>query len=151
MDIKLDVQGVLTDSKTETQVVLLRAEDGKDVLPIWVGTVEGSAIKLALDGILPARPMTHDLLKSMMEHLGLRVQKVIITEIKNNTYYALIYVESGGSLLSIDSRPSDAIALALRSHVPIYTTAEVLKQKAGDSLDTWLERLNPKDFGEPTA
>ena len=151
MDIKLDVQGVLTDSKTETQVVLLRAEDGKDVLPIWVGTVEGSAIKLALDGILPARPMTHDLLKSMMEHLDLRVQKVIITEIKNNTYYALIYVESGGSLLSIDSRPSDAIALALRSHVPIYTTAEVLKQKAGDSLDTWLERLNPKDFGEPTA
>ena len=87
----------------------------------------------------------------MMEHLGLRVQKVIITEIKNNTYYALIYVESGGSLLSIDSRPSDAIALALRTHVPIYTTDEVLKQKSGDSLDTWLERLNPKDFGEQTV
>lgn len=151
MDIKLSVQGVLTDPKTETQVVLLRAEDGKEVLPIWVGAVEGSAIKLALEGILPTRPMTHDLLKSMMEHLGLRVQKVIITEIKNNTYYALIYVESGGSLLSIDSRPSDAIALALRTHVPIYTTDEVLKQKSGDSLDTWLERLNPKDFGEHTA
>lgn len=151
MDIKLNVQGVLTDPKTETQVVLLRAEDGKDVLPIWVGAVEGSAIKFALEGILPARPMTHDLLKSMMEHLGLRAQKVIITEIKNNTYYALIYVESGGSLLSIDSRPSDAIALALRTHVPIYTTDEVLKQKAGDSLDTWLERLNPKDFGENKA
>ncbi|MEK6683039.1 MAG: bifunctional nuclease family protein [Nitrospirota bacterium] len=149
MDIKLSVQGVLTDPKTETQVVLLRAENGEEVLPIWVGAVEGSAIKLALEGIFPTRPMTHDLLKSMMEHLGLRVQKVIITEIENNTYYALIYVESGGSLLSIDSRPSDAIALALRTHVPIYTTDEVLKQKSGDSLDTWLERLNPKDFGEP--
>jgi bifunctional DNase/RNase len=148
MDIKLNVQGVLTDPKTETQVVLLRAEDGQEVLPIWVGTVEGGAIKIALDGILPTRPMTHDLLKSMIAHLGLRVQKVIITEIKNNTYYALIYLESGGSLLSIDSRPSDAIALALRTHVPIYTTDEVLKQKAGDSLDTWLDRLNPKDFGD---
>jgi bifunctional DNase/RNase len=151
MDIKLNVQGVLTDPRTETQVVLLRADDGQEVLPIWVGAIEGGAIKLALEGILPTRPMTHDLLKNMMEHLGLRVQKVIITEIKNNTYYASIYVESGGSLLSIDSRPSDAIALALRTHVPIYTTDEVLKQKSGDSLDTWLERLNPKDFGDKTV
>ena len=151
MDIKLSVQGVLTDPKTETQVVLLRAEDNKEVLPIWVGAVEGNAIKFALEGVLPSRPLTHDLLKSMMEHLGLRIQKVIITEIKNNTYYALIYLESGGSLLSIDSRPSDAIALALRSHVPIYTTDEVFKQRAGDSLDAWLERLSPKDFGEHTA
>ncbi|MBI3995277.1 MAG: bifunctional nuclease family protein [Nitrospirae bacterium] len=151
MDIKLSVQGVLTDPKTETQVVLLRAEDNKEVLPIWVGAVEGNAIKFALEGILSGRPMTHDLLKSMLEHLGLRIQKVIITEIKNNTYYALIYLESGGSLFSIDSRPSDAIALALRSHVPIYTTDEVFKQRAGDSLDAWLARLSPKDFGEHTA
>jgi bifunctional DNase/RNase len=148
MDIKLNVQGVLTDPKTETQVVLLRAEDSKEVLPIWVGAAEGNAIKLALEGIQPARPMTHDLIKNTLEHLGLRVQKVIITEVKNNTYFALIYVESRGSLLSIDSRPSDAIALALRTHVSIYTTDEVFKQKAGDSLDTWLERLNPKEFGD---
>jgi len=148
MDIKLNVQGVLTDPKTETQVVLLRADDGKEVLPIWVGAVEGNAIKFALEGIHPTRPMTHDLLKNTIELLGLRVQKVIITEIKNNTYYALIYLESRGSLLSVDSRPSDAIALALRTHVPIYTTHEVFKEKSGDSLDTWLERLNPKDFGE---
>jgi uncharacterized protein len=151
MDIKLNVQGVLTDPKTETQVVLLRAEDGKEVLPIWVGAVEGNAIKFALEGIQPTRPMTHDLIKNTLEHLGLRVQKVIITEVKNNTYYALIYVESRGSLLSIDSRPSDAIALALRTHVSIYTTDEVFKQKSGDSLDTWLERLNPKEFGDKTV
>lgn len=151
MDIKLNVQSVLTDPKTETQVVLLRTEGSKEVLPIWVGGVEGNAIKFALEGILPTRPLTHDLLINMLELLGLRIQKVIITEIKNNTYYAVIYVESGGSLLSIDSRPSDAIALALRSHVPIYTTDEVFKQKAGDSLDAWLERLSPKEFGEPTA
>lgn len=151
MDIRLNVQSVLTDPKTETQVVLLRAEGSKEMLPIWVGGVEGNAIKFALEGIQPSRPMTHDLLKNMLDVLDLRAQKVIITEIKNNTYYALIYVESGGSLLSIDSRPSDAIALALRSHIPIYTTDEVFKQKAGDSLDAWLEKLNPKDFGEHTA
>ncbi|MBI3610978.1 MAG: bifunctional nuclease family protein [Nitrospirae bacterium] len=151
MDIKLNVQGVLADPKTETQVVLLRAEDKKEVLPIWVGAVEGTAIKFALEGILPARPMTHDLLKNILEHLRLRVQKVIITEIKNNTYYALIYIESDGTLLTVDARPSDAIALAIRMHVPIYTTDEVFRQRSGDDLDAWLEKLSPKDFGEHTA
>ncbi|HTN43757.1 MAG TPA: bifunctional nuclease family protein [Nitrospiria bacterium] len=151
MDIKLSVQSVLTDPKTETQVVLLRAEGNKEVLPIWVGVTEGSAIKFALEGILPTRPMTHDLLKNVLDHLGLRVQKVIITEIKNNTYYALVYIESHGSLLSIDARPSDAIALALRTHVPIYAANEVFKERGGESLDAWLEKLGPKDSGEHTV
>ena len=151
MDIKLSVQSVLTDPKTETQVVLLRADGNKEVMPIWVGVAEGSAIKFALEGILPTRPMTHDLLKSILDHLGLRIQKVIITEIKNNTYYALVYVESHGSLLSIDARPSDAIALALRTHVPIYASDEVFKQRGGESLDSWLEKLGPKDSGEHTV
>jgi bifunctional DNase/RNase len=151
MDIKLSVQSVLTDPKTETQVVLLRADGNKEVLPIWVGATEGSAIKFALEGILPTRPMTHDLLKDVLDHLGLRVQKVIITEIKNNTYYALVYIESHGSLLSIDARPSDAIALALRTRVPIYAADEVFKERGGESLDAWLEKLGPKDSGEHTV
>jgi len=151
VDIKLSVQSVLTDPKTETQVVLLRADGNKEVMPIWVGVAEGSAIKIALEGILPTRPMTHDLLKNILDHLGLRVQKIIITEIKNNTYHALVYVESHGSLLSIDARPSDAIALALRTHVPIYVADEVFKQRGGESLDSWLEKLGPKDSEEHTA
>jgi len=151
VDIKLSVQSVLTDPKTETQVVLLRADGNKEVMPIWVGVAEGSAIKFALEGILPTRPMTHDLLKNILDHLGLRVQKIIITEIKNNTYHALVYVESHGSLLSIDARPSDAIALALRTHVPIYVADEVFKQRGGESLDSWLEKLGPKDSEEHTA
>lgn len=148
MDIKLNVQGVLTDPKTETQIVLLRSEGKNEVLPIWVGTVEGNAIKFAMEGIIPPRPMTHDLLKSMLDHLGIRVQKVIVTEIKNNTYYAMIYLEVEGTTLSIDARPSDAIALAIRARVPIYATDEVFKKKTGENLDDWLEKLNPKDFGE---
>jgi bifunctional DNase/RNase len=95
--------------------------------------------------------MTHDLLKDVLDHLGLRVQKVIITEIKNNTYYALVYIESHGSLLSIDARPSDAIALALRTRVPIYAADEVFKERGGESLDAWLEKLGPKDSGEHTV
>lgn len=150
MDIKITVQSVLTDPKTETQVVLLQAEGHKEVMPIWVGVAEGSAIKFALEGILPSRPMTHDLLKNILDHLGLRVQKVIITEIRNNTYYALVYIESGGNLLSIDARPSDAIALALRTHVPIYTADEVYQQRGSESLDAWIEKLGPKDSGEHT-
>lgn len=151
MDIKLNVQGVLTDPKTETQIVLLRSEGNNEVLPIWVGTVEGNAIKFAMEGIIPPRPMTHDLLKSMLDHLGIRVQKVIVTEIKNNTYYAMIYIEVEGTTLSIDARPSDAIALAIRARVPIYATDEVLKKRTGENLDDWLEKLNPKDFGEFNA
>ncbi len=147
MDIKVNVQGVLTDPKTETQIVLLRTEENNEVLPIWVGAVEGNAIKFALEGILPPRPMTHDLLKNLLDHLRIRIQKVIVTEIKDNTYYAIIYIESNGSTLTIDSRPSDAIALAVRSHAPIYTTRDVLNKKSGESLDEWLEKLNPKDFG----
>lgn len=151
MDIQLNVQGVLTDPKTRTQIVLLRAEKDNEVLPIWVGAIEGSAIKLALEGILPPRPMTHDLLKNLLDHLRIQVQKVIVTEIKNNTYYAMIYIEVNGHTLTIDARPSDAIALAIRSHVPIYTTDEVLKKRSSDNLDDWLEKLNPKDVGEFNA
>ena len=148
MDIKLSVQGVLTDPKTETQIVLLRSEENNEVLPIWVGAVEGSAIKFALEGVHPPRPMTHDLMKNLLDHLRFRVQKVIVTEIKSNTYYAMIYIEANGSTLTIDARPSDAVALAIRSHAPIYATDEVFKKRRSQDLDEWLEKLNPKDFGE---
>lgn len=151
MDVKVNVQSVLVDPKTDTQIVLLKGEGNGEILPIWVGSVEGSAIKFALEGIQPPRPMSHDLLKSMIDHLGIRIQKVVVTEINNNTYYAMIYLEAREQSLTIDARPSDAIALAIRGHVPIFAAEEVFKKRIGENLDEWLEKLNPKDFGEFNA
>ena len=151
MDIKLTVQGVLTDAKTNTQIVLLRPEGNNEILPIWVGAVEGSAIKFAMDGVLPPRPMTHDLLKDIMDQFNFRVQKVVVTEVRNNTYYSMVYIEVKGSTLTIDSRPSDAIALAVRCHAPIYASEEVIRKRGDHKLDDWLEKLNPSDFEEPAS
>lgn len=151
MDIEVTVQSVLTDPKTDTQIVLLKSADDPDkVLPIWVGAVEGNAIRFALEGIKPPRPMTHDLLKDMMDHMAIRLQKIIITDVKGNTFYAMVYIEVKGKTLTVDSRPSDAIALAVRNHAPIYASRDVLKKKSGEEVDRWLNKMDPenKDTGD---
>ncbi len=150
-EVKLKVQGVLSDPKTETQIVILRDENDTEILPIWVGVVEGNAIRFAVEGIIPPRPMTHDLLKQMMDHLGIQIQKVVINEIKSNTYYATIHMLNKDKLHTVDARPSDAIAVALRAGVPIYATKDVLKEKSSENLDSWLQKLHPKDFGKYNA
>ena len=146
--IRLKVHGVLADPNTETQIIILRDEPNADILPIWVGTAEGNAIRLALDGIVTPRPMSHDLLRSFIEHLNLKVSRVVVTEVKNNTYYASIYLASQETERTIDSRPSDAIALALRTNSPIYVKSEVLKQRGAGTLDAWLEKLDVKNLGK---
>lgn len=151
MEVKLKVHGILSDPKTETQIVILRDEGNAEILPIWVGAAEGSAIRFALEGIVPPRPMTHDLLKGLLEHLGVQLQKVVVNEIKNNTYYAVIHMLTRDTTYTVDARPSDAIALALRTSIPIFATNEVLKKKSSENLDLWLEKLNPKDFGQYDA
>lgn len=151
MEIKLKVHGVLSDSASEAQIVILRDENATEILPIWVGSAEGHAIRFALEGIASARPLTHDLLKSLIEHLRLEILKVVITGIRNNTYYASIYFKRDGAPLTLDARPSDAIALALRSESPIYATSEVLEKRSKENLDTWLERLKPKNSGKYDA
>jgi len=148
MTIRFKVHGVLADTNSEAQIVILRDEKNLEILPIWVGLSEGNAIRFALEGILPPRPMTHDLLRSILDHLGARVVKVIINEIKDNTYFATIHLDVRGTELNVDARPSDAIALALRTSAPLFVTEEVLKRKSGENLDVWLEKLNPKDFGK---
>ncbi len=147
--VKLTVQGVLADSSpnAESQVVLLQDEGKTNTLPIWVGTAEGMAIRLALEGIIPPRPLSHDLIRSLTEHLGLKVAKVVVTDVKSNTYYASIYLSSKESEQTVDSRPSDAIALALRTRSPIYATRDVLERQAPEAVDPWLKRLNAKEFG----
>lgn len=151
MEVKLKVHGILSDPKTETQIVILRDEGNAEILPIWVGAAEGSAIRFALEGIVPPRPMTHDLLKGLLDHLGVQLQKVVVSEIKNNTYYAVIHMLTRDTTYTVDARPSDAIALALRTGIPIFATDQVLKKKSSENLDLWLEKLNPKDFGQYDA
>ncbi len=142
---KLTVHGVVADPNTETQIVILRDERTAQVLPIWVGAAEGNAIKLAMDDAPTPRPMSHDLLRSMMEHLSLAVTRVVVTDVKNNTYFASVHLTSQGTERTVDARPSDAIALALRTNSPIFVTANVLQQRGGNSLETWLEKLGTKN------
>lgn len=144
---QLTVHGVVTDPNTETQIVILRDERSAQILPIWVGAAEGTAIKLAMDDAPTSRPMSHDLLRSMLEHLNLTVSKVVIADVKNNTYFASVHLTSQGTERTVDARPSDAIALALRTNSPIFVTANVLRQRGGSSLDAWLEKLGAKNIG----
>jgi len=146
--IPLKVHGVLVDPNTDTQIVVLRDETNADVLPIWVGTAEGTSIRLALEGIVPPRPMSHDLITSLTDHLGMTISHVVVTDVKNNTYYATVHLHAHGLERTVDARPSDAIAVALRAKCPIYVTQDVLKRRGGDNLDSWLAKLDPQQFGQ---
>jgi len=160
MNIPLKVHAVVSDPNTEAQIVILKDEQNLELLPIWVGTTEGNAIRFALEGIVPQRPLTHDLLRDLLTHLGVQMEKVVIHDLNNNTYFATLYLThrrpsgqegAGAGEFTIDARPSDAIALALRAGVPIYVTEEVLRKKSSENLDEWLERLKLKDFGSYNA
>src|SRR5205807_8253452 len=112
--VKLTVQGVWTEASpnAESQVVLLQDEAKTNVLPIWVGSAEGTAIRMALEGMIAPRPLSHDLVRNLTEHLGLKVSKVVLTGVRNNTYYASMYLSSKQSDATLDTRPSDAMPLA---------------------------------------
>src|SRR5206468_2446029 len=145
--------GVMPDAipNSESQVVILQDESKTNTLPIWVGVAEGTAIRLALESVVPPRPLSHDLIRNLTEQLGLTISKVVVTDVKNNTYYASIFLRSKQSdkqsELTVDSRPSDAIALALRTSCPIYVTQEVLDHLAPENIDPWLKILGSKEFG----
>jgi bifunctional DNase/RNase len=164
--IQMAVGGLTLDPVTKTPIVILKDMDNKINLPIWIGLLEATAMATELEGIKMARPMTHDLLRNILGELGGSVNSVEITELKENTYYALIYLNIGGRELTVDSRPSDAIALALRTKSPIYVAKAVLEAssilqqteegKEGEvanvsnvSKEKWaeiLEKMSPEDF-----
>ncbi len=161
--IEMAVAGLTLDPVTKTPIVLLKDSDNKLNLPIWIGLLEATAMATELEGIKMARPMTHDLLKNVLTEVGISVKYVEITELKENTYYALVHLNFEGRELVIDSRPSDAIALALRSKSPIYVAKAVLEassilQQAEEgkepdfsnvSKEKWaeiLEKISPDDF-----
>ena len=161
--IQMAVGGLTLDPVTKTPIVILKDMDNKLNLPIWIGLLEATAMATELEGIKMARPMTHDLLKNILAEMGGSVKSIEITELKENTYYASIYLSVAGRELTIDSRPSDAIALALRTKSPIYVAKAVLEASSilqqseegkepdfsNVSKEKWaeiLEKMSPDDF-----
>ncbi|MBN2655390.1 MAG: bifunctional nuclease family protein [Nitrospirae bacterium] len=147
MMIQMKVEGLLFDPRSSMYILLLQQVDGSDTLPIWIGKPEADSIALALGKVVTPRPLTHDLIKNVFDNLNIKPTKVVITEIVDNTYYALICATDGKKEITIDSRPSDAIAVALRVHVPIFVEDKVLEVRRTDELEEWLKNLRPEDFG----
>jgi hypothetical protein len=161
--ILMTVGGLTLDPVTKTPIVILRDSDNKLNLPIWIGLLEATAMATELEGIKMARPMTHDLLRGILQEVGATVDCIEVTDLKDNTYFALIYLKAGGRQLTIDARPSDAISLALRTKSPIYVAKKVLEASSvlqqmeegkdqdlsNVSRDKWaeiLEKMSPDDF-----
>ncbi len=153
------VAGVAVDPMTKSPIVILRDKESRLALPIWIGVLEANAIALVLEGVEMVRPMTHDLLKSCLEKTETCLRKVEITDIKDNTYYALLHLERENKSFTVDSRPSDAIALALRCGVPIEVAAGVMKNAlpietlesisgGKDKLTELLEKMDPEQFSK---
>lgn len=158
MEVEMKIRGLMMDPITNMPIVILKEAGGSGILPIWVGVYEANAIALEIEKVITPRPMTHDLLKNVLVGLEANVNKVVVTSIKDDTFYALIWLERDGALVSIDSRPSDALALALRIDCPIFVDDEVLKasksQGGGtdrinnEELKRFLENLNDEDLGK---
>ena len=143
--IEYAVDRVLDETNTDTKILVLARQDGHpDSFPIWIGAAEGHAIKLAIDTTLTPRPMSHDLIKSFMEHLNVSVRRVVIADVKNSTYYATVYLENNGVERTVDARPSDAVSLALRTRAPLYVTEDVLARRNTANLEQWLAKQEQK-------
>jgi bifunctional DNase/RNase len=143
----MKVEGLLFDPRSGMYILLLQEVDGSETLPIWIGKPEADAIALAIGKVVTPRPLTHDLIKNVFEGLNAKVTRIVITEIVDNTYYAVIYATDGLKEIAIDSRPSDAVAVALRMQAPLYVEDSVLDVRRADELEEWLKNLKPEDFG----
>ncbi len=147
MLVHMKVEGLLFDPRSSMYILLLKEIDGNDTLPIWIGKQEADSIALALGRVVTPRPLTHDLIKNIFNGLKVKVTRVVVTEIYDNTYYALMYLTDGKKEVPIDSRPSDAVAVALRVDAPIFVENGILEKKSSDELEEWLRNLKPDDFG----
>jgi len=157
MEVEMKIRGLMMDPVTNMPIVILKDVEGNSVLPIWVGIYEANAIALEIEKVSTPRPMTHDLIKTLLLGLDTSVRKVVVSELRDDTFYALIWLEKEGQLISVDSRPSDALAIALRLDCPIYVEETVLKSSKAaaassdkvqnEELRKWLENLNDDDLG----
>jgi bifunctional DNase/RNase len=159
MQIEMTIKGLMIDPITNMPIVILRDKDGQRVLPIWVGAFEANAIALQIENVTTPRPMTHDLLRNILHDLKADVTKIVVSDLKENTFYALIHLNVHGEAVAIDARPSDAIALALRASVPIFVEDRVIdhaktvditpdKGDSAERLQKWLEDMDPDDMGK---
>lgn len=162
MLVPMIVSGLAVDPVTKNPIVILKEIDGERTLPIWIGFLEATAIASELEGIQFSRPMTHDLLKNIMETVSIKIEKIEVCDLRNNTYYALIHISYNGKKITIDARPSDALALSLRVEAPIFVEEKVIdkskqidlqaepddKSEEGKKWQDILEKLNPEDFGK---
>jgi bifunctional DNase/RNase len=156
-EVEMKIRGLMMDPVTNMPIVVLKDIGSDTVLPIWVGIYEANAIALEIEKVTTPRPMTHDLLKNLLTGLDARVHKIVVNDLRDDTFYAVIWVEREGNIISIDSRPSDALALALRVDCPIYVEDEVLKNSrlaasvsdrvSSEELRKWLENLGDEDLG----
>ncbi|HSA93170.1 MAG TPA: bifunctional nuclease family protein [Terriglobales bacterium] len=157
MEVEMKIRGLMMDPVTNMPIVILKDTSGDAVLPIWVGIYEANAIALEIEKVTTPRPMTHDLIKNVLVGLDTNVRKVVVNDLREDTFYAVIWLEREGRIISIDSRPSDALALALRLDCPIYVEDEVLRSSklasavsdkvSSEELRRWLENLNDEDLG----
>ena len=158
MEIEMKIKGLVVDPISKMPIVVLEDTNKQRMLPIWIGVFEANAIALKIENISTPRPMTHDLLKNFLRKLQISVEKIVVNDVRDNTFYALIHCLYNNKRLIIDSRPSDAIALALRTNAPIYVEEEVVKKahslrfdenlEDSEKLKKWLENLRPEDFGK---
>jgi bifunctional DNase/RNase len=157
MEVEMRIRGLMLDPTTNMPIIVLKDVNSDSVLPIWVGVFEANAIALEIEKVAPPRPMTHDLLKNAITGLGATVERVVVTELRNDTFYAAVWATRNGEPIAIDARPSDAIALAMRTDSPIFVEEDVLLSSrlatgstgriTGDDLRRWLEGLNDDDPG----
>ena len=156
-EVEMKIRGLMMDPVTNMPIVILKDVSGDAVLPIWVGIYEANAIALEIEKVTTPRPMTHDLIKNLLTGLEARVHKIVVNDLREDTFFAVIWMEQGGKVISVDSRPSDALALALRLDCPIYVEDQVLKTSklsnsvsdrvSNEELRKWLENLNDEDLG----
>jgi uncharacterized protein len=161
MLVEMKVRGLALDPVSNMPIIILRDDEEKRSLPIWIGIYEANAIALELEKIETPRPMTHDLIKNILDTIEARVQKIVVTDLKENTFYAVLHLQVGSTEYTVDSRPSDAIALALRVGAPIYVDEEVVRKAKSlevgkeaeavkaddpDRLREWLQNIKPEDF-----
>ena len=158
MEVEMQINGLMIDPVTNMPIVILKDKTGKKILPIWVGVFEANAIVLQIENVATPRPMTHDLITNMLNQFDAGVERVVVSELRDNTFYAMIYLERNGEIMAIDARPSDAIAVALRTKAPIFVEEVVVEdarnldlfKNASDSekLEKWLEGLSPDELGK---
>jgi bifunctional DNase/RNase len=158
MEIEMTIKGLMIDPITNMPIIILRDNDGQRMLPIWVGVFEANAIALQLESVQTPRPMTHDLMKNLLEEMGAHIERIVVCDLRDNTFYATIYLQTSSRLIPVDARPSDAIALALRTGSRILVEDAVIEgaktaENDKESTDVgrlrkWLEGLTEEELGK---